>query len=360
MAGAGLGPIPGDAGPDAMREAAAAWLAKINGPAGDACREDFEDWYNADPRHAEAFEAILETWEQSRLAAFTPLATSRQALRRREDKGRSGWPKVLLAAAASIGLTVAVLVGYAIHHRDASERRASELVEVASRVGEIRTLTLPDGSHVTLDTASAIRLAFAGDERRIVLERGRARFEVAHDPSRLFVVQAGNRLVIAHGTIFDVDLNEQHIAVTLLRGSVEVKRSADPADGANRSGMMLVPGQRLTWGLETASSPILSSAAASDAVPVAATGEITGWPSGMLVFDDRRLADVIAQANRYSEHPIVLADRASGALHFTGTVAAKDTEGLAGLLAASFHLALTRDAEGNFILSSLDTKKVPG
>jgi hypothetical protein len=80
----------------------------------------------------------------------------------------------------------------------------------------------------------------------------------------------------------------------------------------------------------------------------------------MLVFDDRRLADVIAQANRYSEHPIVLADRASGALHFTGTVAAKDTEGLAGLLAASFHLALTRDAEGNFILSSLDTKKVPG
>jgi transmembrane sensor len=273
MAGAGLGPIPGDAGPDAMREAAAAWLAKINGPAGDACREDFEDWYNADPRHAEAFEAILETWEQSRLAAFTPLATSRQALRRREDKGRSGWPKVLLAAAASIGLTVAVLVGYAIHHRDASERRASELVEVASRVGEIRTLTLPDGSHVTLDTASAIRLAFAGDERRIVLERGRARFEVAHDPSRLFVVQAGNRLVIAHGTIFDVDLNEQHIAVTLLRGSVEVKRSADPADGANRSGMMLVPGQRLTWGLETASSPILSSAAASDAVPSRQPGD---------------------------------------------------------------------------------------
>jgi transmembrane sensor len=139
MAGAGLGPIPGDAGPDAMREAAALWLAKINGPAGDACRRGLEDWQCHAP--CRSFRGHSPKPGQSRLAAFTPLA-HRGKPYGGKIRGRSGWPKVLLAAAASIGLTVAVLVGYAIHHRDASERRASELVEVASRVGEIRTLTL--------------------------------------------------------------------------------------------------------------------------------------------------------------------------------------------------------------------------
>ena len=71
-------------------------------------------------------------------------------------------------------------------------------------IGEQVTVRLDDGSKIQLNTDSELSVRFSKAERRLVLERGQAFFDVAHDPARPFVVDAGKASVRALGTRFDV------------------------------------------------------------------------------------------------------------------------------------------------------------
>ena len=88
-------------------------------------------------------------------------------------------------------------------------------------VGEQRVIQLADGSNVSLDTDSRIRVRFAGAERRLELERGQALFDVADD-GRPFVVVAGDTSITAVGTVFDVRRHSDGVKVTLVSGVVDV------------------------------------------------------------------------------------------------------------------------------------------
>ncbi len=87
-------------------------------------------------------------------------------------------------------------------------------------VGGIASVPMSDGSKVTLNTESAIRLAVSETERRVQLERGEAFFEVAKDPNRPFVVSAGNKRVIAVGTKFSVRRDGNDLRVFVTEGKV--------------------------------------------------------------------------------------------------------------------------------------------
>lgn len=204
---------------DALRRAAIVWLTRLQSGRDPDCHQAFEDWYSADPRHADVFDSVQASWDRMVLAKNTPAAMRAPA------PARDGWSvQRRLPAAIAAGLAALLLVGVSIRHfADPAGPDASHQ-DLVSRADEIRRVALADGTRVTLDTASALAVDFSGKERRVVMSRGRARFEVAHDPLRLFVVEAGTRLVIAHGTIFDVDLRAGTMAVSLLRGSVEVRR----------------------------------------------------------------------------------------------------------------------------------------
>src|SRR3546814_6360827 len=81
-------------------------------------------------------------------------------------------------------------------------------------VGGRRNIRLADGSVVELDEGSELSTDFNKSRRELKLERGRARFEVAHE-GRPFIVLAGGGSVTARGTVFDVDrkstrLNSSH------------------------------------------------------------------------------------------------------------------------------------------------------
>src|SRR3546814_3966246 len=77
-------------------------------------------------------------------------------------------------------------------------------------LGERRVVTLADGSTVSLDAASEVRVAYSERARELALVRGQARFDVAHDPRRPFAVQARDQRVVATGTAFNVDRSEEH------------------------------------------------------------------------------------------------------------------------------------------------------
>jgi transmembrane sensor len=326
-----------------MREEAAAWLTRLRGAPTAEDQIAFEEWYSADPGHAAAYDAVLETWSLVGQAARPNRSTVRP--RRRRHYG-------LAAVAATI---VIAFLAYAAFAGDSMSRGSDRAVELASRTGEIRPLQLADGSRVILDTATLLQTDYSADVRRITLLQGRARFLVARDKGRPFIVATTAGLVVAHGAVFDVALVGPRTTVSPIEGSLEVRpvATADPRRPSRST--RLVPGQRavLVDG-EIDKEPVQSVRPGAD------------WPNGMLSFEDAPLDQVVAAANRYSAVQIVLADPTVVSLRFTGTFKATDTEQLANLLAAMFSLDLTRGNDRMFVLRSSPApdnrgrKKIPG
>ena len=82
-----------------------------------------------------------------------------------------------------------------------------------------------------------------GDAREIYLRKGEAHFQVAHDRSRPFLVHAGDAVVRAVGTAFEVRvLTDQHVDVVVNEGRVEVQATAMPA--SQNAGAQLASGRR--------------------------------------------------------------------------------------------------------------------
>jgi transmembrane sensor len=323
---------------ESLRAEAADWFARMRGPDAERDRAALERWLAIHPSHRQAYERLTLRWEQAGLVGHTPSGQRRSGLP--AASVRPAMPFRYAALAASI--VAAIVLGAFYLLSPAREGRAAAPVavlasaELASPVGTIRRVTLDDGSVVTLDTGSRIEVAFTARERRLRLVSGRARFEVAHDASRPFVVAAGEGEVVATGTIFDVSMVGDRPRVRLIQGSVEVRRLAAVPGASTQLVARLAPGQAIALGVP-------------DAKPSPAPAE-DRWVSGMLSFDGVPLADALAEANRYSAHPIRLADPALGALRVSGGFKAGDQEAIADAIAASFDLTVEHAVDGSLIL----------
>ncbi|WP_277982842.1 FecR family protein [Sphingomonas faeni] len=90
----------------------------------------------------------------------------------------------------------------------------------ATRAGERTTVTLADGSTVSLNGATRLRVIYADGQRRAELLAGQVFFDVRHDVSRPFVVRAGASETRVLGTAFDLDLTRTQVALAVYRGAV--------------------------------------------------------------------------------------------------------------------------------------------
>ncbi|WP_199555253.1 FecR family protein [Sandaracinobacteroides hominis] len=315
---------------EAVRQEAIAWLARLRAPDGGTDHQAFEDWYAADPRHADIYDDVLKNWEAMAVAGETPAAQARQKPSRPPSSRLIAWTAVAAAVAAALLL----VPGSPLNLSGPSSSEAQTLL--ASHVGEIRNVDLPDGSQVTLDTDSRLTILYTDSERRLRLESGRARFRVVHGDSRAFLVEAGSTEVIAHGTVFDVDVAGSKVAVSLLEGSVEVRPQSAAVASRPSASTVLKPGQHLL--------------VAQGQVPQPLKTEEPRWTSGMLSFEDAELSDVVSAANRYSEVKILISDPAIGRLRFSGTFDPREPDDLAQSLARIFNLRLDRDSDGMIYL----------
>src|SRR5690606_23800307 len=125
----------------------------------------------------------------------------------------------LRAVAAVAGIAIGVLATLPVARIGWFERASVErVVEHRTSVGQRSMFTLSDGTTVILDADSSLREQFTQTERRVELTRGRAFFDVAKDAARPFSVVAGEHVVLALGTAFDVELKPSATEVTLVRG----------------------------------------------------------------------------------------------------------------------------------------------
>jgi transmembrane sensor len=315
---------------------AADWFARMRGPDADSARDLFAAWY-ADPGNAAAFDHLARTWDQAKFLAHSPTARARNL-----DLARPGgaWDRRAIALSAGALLAAALCIVMIGRSSGPDRQPAASVASTQSLSGSEspRPIALADGSHIILDRASRLEIAFSGSQRRLRLIAGRARFDVAHDTARPFIVEAGGGSVVAHGTMFDVALAPRGVEVVLLRGAVEVR---DASPGVTPGHVRrLVPGQKVVMeaGLLTA--------------PVAATRIDTSWPQPMIEFDAAPLGEAVAAFNRGGGPAIRVEDPAVRALRVTGAFPRGDPEGFAAALAATFGLEVRHGGDAGLILAS--------
>ncbi len=328
---------PGTRSAAALRREASAWIARMRGPDADRFRLDFERWRAASPRHREIYAEMEQISRGTRALGTSALGHAYAGLP--ERRPLFARPALRLAMAGIALLLVAGSTLLLFHRPGPGHAPGGSVQAIASATGQLRRLRLPDGSAVILDTDTRIEVAFDKASRLIRLLQGRARFEVAASSSTPFMVEAGDRLILDRGTVFDVAVGRDGVEVALLRGAVEIRERA----GAERSGRVvarLAPGQRA------------SGAIGSDAMPVqAAPAGAERWVDGLLSYDGARLADVLADLARYTPHRLRLADPALGKLRVTGVFPAVPIENAAQALAAALRLRLVAADNGDLILT---------
>jgi transmembrane sensor len=195
----------------------------------------------------------------------------------------------------------------------------------STKVGDLNALSLADGSQITLNTNSHIRVALEPKQRRIELDKGEAFFEVAHDPNRPFVVESGNKRVIAVGTKFSVRRDHDDIRVAVTEGRVRVEDIKGSSDVFLGAGSIA----------QTANTEILVKEHATPEVE-----QLLSWRSGYLVFRDTTLADAVAEFNRYNTRQIIIEDPTVSAIRVGGNFRSNNTDAFLWLLQQGFPIAV--------------------
>lgn len=345
-------PLPS---PTLMEEAALAWFARCQRGLSAEQEVKFQDWLAADPQHATLFNELDGTWAMlGRIGEDAPLAA--------EAPPRPQWSAWLVRLGLPIAAAAALAVGYLTWWRTAHYSG-----EVATAIGALRVLHLPDGSTVTLNTDSVVAAAFTPAERRVRLERGEAHFNVARNPDRPFIVDASGVSVRAVGTAFNVRLEDRAVEILVTAGKVRVDDAvsgksllARPA-GVEEEALpalghpVLTSGQKVVVALP---APVarLESGLRETAATVVSSEEIQrelAWQDRRLDFEPATLGEIAAEFNRYSSHKLFIADPALAQRRFGGSFRADDQAGFVRMLQENFEVRVEETESATVLRSGL-------
>lgn len=309
----------------------------LSGAASQADLEEIDGWRRADDANEAAWQRLTSIWSATGAAADAPsihaMRSAALASGRVERPPRVRWQRYGLALAASLLLAISGFSWAGFEGLLPWQDRGTLLAGKGSggwsrgertRVGEIRSFRLGDGSTVTLNTDSDLQTALSPAVRAVRLSRGEAFFKVAIDADRPFAVEAGPLVVTALGTQFSVRNMSDAVVVTLVEGRVRVT-TAD-----RQKEQILTPGMQLV-----AAGPAFRSTTID-------AERAVSWTSGLLDFRQARLDAVVAEMNRYSSRKIVLADPVLAARPVSGLFPTDNQDRFIDMLVASEKIRVKR------------------
>lgn len=273
----------------------------MRGPSQHRWEPAFRAWYGRDVSNAEAYDRLNQRWRAAANAA------DRRAAPAHTIAGRSQ-PRMALVAVMALAAVSVSVIALNVLPPFVESVGAAELT-VETRTGETRRVTLDDGSRLTIEPQSKVRVKLDRSVRRVAVDKGRIRIEPAKD-RRPLVVSGDRDVVVSDAAAVDVSVEGGHLVITSLDGS---------ASDAARTSL---------------------------ATPLQATATTIG----VLEFDREPLSSAIARANHGSPIKLVLADGALGKERLTGQFRAGDVEGLASGLAAAFALTVERPSTSIVVL----------
>jgi len=331
-------------GGDPIRHQAAAWFARLRADdLSESERCQWQAWMDADPRHRAGYQRLELLW--SGLGAHAP---AREIAERLDAIGSGGGgnrggggdnagsssggrptglvPSRRAAGRRRFALATAAMLGLAAIGAWQWWPAAGDSapLQYATDVGEQRRLTLKDGTRVTLDTDTRLHVAYTAQERRLVLDKGRAFFEVAKG-RRPLVVYTAHGGVRAVGTEFEVYRHDHSTEVALVEGEVLLSGAS-----AATEPLPMQAGHRASLRQDTDVPQVK---------PLHDT-HVPPWLSGRLVFENTALPEVVAEFNRYSRRPMVLGDAQLADIHITGVFRSDGMHAFIGALRDAYPVSV--------------------
>ncbi|KTE04121.1 hypothetical protein ATE68_00165 [Sphingopyxis sp. H038] len=326
---------------DGLMGEATVWFGRMRGPEADLHKPAFEAWLARGALHRAFYNRASEIYAMGKF-----LKEERDGEDARSDPAHRRRAHQILGVLAALAVIVTGLSSLWVYGpwRPVPETAAvapEGALRLATREGQVLTQVLSDGSKVTLQPESALVVRYSRAQRTLRLERGRSRFEVAHE-RRPFVVLAARGSITARGTIFEVALNrEEHVTVRLLQGKVDV---AMPSATRTRTIKRMVMGETVSYG----------SAVNPQVVPPPPVSDAKR-PAGETVVPDVRefaatpLGEILALASRHGPSIRVVDDELAR-LKVSGRFRLDEPDKLAAKLALLFDLAVEHAPDGEILL----------
>ena len=295
--------------------AASTWFARLQaGPVDAADRQAWERWLAAKPAHRRAWELVEEV--RAQLDQVPAPHSASQAL---DAAGRAR-----RRALGQLAVLLGVGTAGAVFYRTTPWREWT--ADYRTSIGERRHLMLPDGSALSMNTASAIDVAFSTSERLIHLHAGEVLIATAPDPAvtaRPFRVRTQQGEVLALGTRFTVRSDGDAGQVAVLEKAVRVQ----PADSGES--MIVSAGSQLRFEHDR-----LGRRQANDA-------SVGSWQEGSIVAVNMPLRRLVAELARYRPGYLGCGESVAE-LKISGAFPIDDTDRALAALTRSFPVQVTR------------------
>lgn len=322
-----------------VEEQAAAWLVKRDsGRWSEVDQQALDQWLDASTAHTVAFIRLEAAWQRTGQLQALGAGTPRGVVPSPDDwqlsavfkppnavsdtslRGPSrSFPFARWAMAATVLLAVVVSVWYV----------RWSAPSYSTPLGGVASVPMTDGSTITLNTDSEIRVALDQHQRHVRLDQGEAFFQVAKDPGRPFIVGVDGTRVIAVGTAFSVRRDPDEVVVVVTEGVVKIESdNHSPAQ---------VPAGNVARTARDKTTVEPKELAELDAA--------LSWRTGFLVFRETPLAQAVAEFNRYNSRKIVIADAAVGNIRLSGKFRSTQHDAFIRLLEAGFPVRVQQTGE---------------
>lgn len=314
------------------------WLAKLDRGLSATEEQELKTWLSQHPENRRALLRLASLWDK--MDSLSLLTELFPPTRKRNDHRK------LLYAAMAASVAMLVIAVWLVQRSTGlmttpADRTVADVVSAyETAIGERSTVRLPDQSVLTLNTNSLVNVAFNSGERLLKLERGEMSIEVAHDPRRPLSVIAGQKVVRAVGTAFNVQIIDAgQVELIVTEGTVMVVDDAvvAPVRTIGTTPRTVTKGERVLLGSDRETISKVSDSALS--------AELS-WQEGNLIFRGETLAVAIAEVGRYTPVKFEIADERLKDLRIGGLFKAGDVDGLLATLKENFNIDSERlDAE---------------
>lgn len=271
-----------------INDTAIRWAVRIDAaPLDEAQKQELTQWLEQDRRHRGALfraQAGLVLVESTPDAPLQSHSDDRRMRRR--------WTIATGAVAACFALVFALAWPALFAQR------------IDTELGEIRRVTLSDGSVAMVNSQSRLAVDYEQDVRHLRLDEGEAWFKVSTDIDRPFTVDAGGVQVRATGTAFSVRRRSREVDVVVTEGSVLVWRT-----GQAKQAVAVDAGKSATIPISATSRPVTYATGDRD---------ILAWRQGGLELSDMTVLEAAEEFNRHNVSKIEIASPRIGAQTMTG------------------------------------------
>lgn len=344
-----------------VKEQAAIWLIRISDESLTPEEVDtLREWIGRSDFHREYFVQLSQNWDEmavlQELAELFAVPRADADVKKRNPLSFLTYGPFFPRFAAAISLAIfSIALWFHLAVFD------SQAMKLQTAIGEQRTEYLDDGSVLTINTDTELSVDYSGDNRIIRLSRGEVNFDVFKDPHRPFVVYAGDGLVWAVGTAFNIRLGESGVDLTVTEGRVKVYSGVAPSE----------PLPTLSSDIPTGTEPSSSLAHQNEAfvkagemlqydqavmqkveVQVEQLQKKLAWQRGGLIFKGETLEQALVEIRRYTDKDLRIVDPVIKYKQIGGYYKTDDIDGLLRSMSQSYGIRVAYKENDVINLSS--------